>query len=522
MRIIEITSLLFEKYIAEKLPTKDQEAGDKKEKPQGVEITTWIGPNANTWDPAQAQLFRKMEKLGYSKEKIFSQTGTIRMNNGKLAQEINDKDQTWNPEYLNDNGGLNMYVYNNDSFGDLKGAVKLGDLLDHPGLFNAYPQLKDTPVILDKSGLIGGGSYNYNTGLIKLNVGDGNGNAIGLNKGAMGDILDTLTHEIGHAIQHGPEVNHFSKGGNPASSQIQKIGKNIERTWSEIADKEYDIGDLGYYSLDGEGEAENANNRKEYTDKERAESYPSFNTFSEVITIQGNEIPQHIKDKLPPGYKSVITKVERTKRNPTGTYISFPNPDYKRIETKIINDYIKANPIPSYDNNIDPYQDKINKLLGIDTNAIPDDPAPIPAPPEPIPEPTPTPAPAPAPKPTLAPKPTPKIKKPTNPGDRAGINKPKVNPNPNPGIDATTPIQQPAKLPPSGNANIKTPSIQTPPVDRNNPFQMYPDNTQSSTTKPGGHGKNSISTHPEKPPKVNKQPPKVKKQPPGKQANERK
>jgi len=506
MKIIEITSLLFEKYIAEKLPNKDQEAGNKKEKPEGVEIATWIGPNANTWDPAQAQLFRKMEKLGYSKEEIFSQTGTIRMNNGKLAQEISDKDQTWNPEYLNDNGGLNMYVHNKERGSDLKGAVKLGDLLDHPELFNAYPQLKDTTVVLDKSGLIGTGSYNYNLDQIILNVGDGHGNAIGLNKGAMDDILDTLTHEYNHTIQYGPEVKHFSKGGSPSAGEMQTIGKNIQKTWPKLAN--YNEGDLGYYSLDGEGEAENATGRKDYTDKERDESYPSFNPFSEIITIQGTEIPQHIKDKLPPGYKSVITDISAGGKhwtNPTGTYISFPNPDYNRTEKKIIDDLIAGDdylgPL------VDPYTDNILKGLGVDSDDMKNNAEPLPPTPEPIPEPAPTPAPIPAPTPKPTPKPTPTIKKPTNPGDKAGINKPKVN-NPNPGIDATTPIQQPAKLPPSGNANIKTPSIQTPPVDRDNPFQMYPDNPQGSTTKPGGHGKKSISTHPEKPPKVNKQPPK--------------
>lgn len=505
MKIIEITSLLFEKYIAEKLPTNDQEAGNKKEKPEGVEIATWIGPNANTWDSAQAQLFRKMEKLGYSKEEIFSQTRTIRMNNGKLAQEIGDKDQTWNPEYLNDNGGLDMYVHNNERGSDLKGAVKLGDLLDHPGLFNAYPQLKDTTVILDKSGLIGSGSYNYNHNQIILNVGDGYGNAIRLNKGAMGKILDTLTHEYQHTIQYGPEVKHFSKGGSATHGEMQTIGKNIQKTWPNLANS--DEGELGYYSLDGEGEAENTSDRKDYTDKERAESHPSFNPFSEIITIQGTEIPQHIKDKLPPGYEYVITNIPGGKHwiNPTGTYISFPNPDYNRIEKKMIDDYMKAadddlGPL------VDPYTDNILKRLGVDPDDMKNNAEPLPPLPEPIPEPAPTPAPIPTPKPTPAPIPTPTIKKPTNPGDKAGINKPKVN-NPNPGIDATTPIQQPAKLPPSGNANIKTPSIQTPPVDRDNPFQMYPDNPQSSTTKPGGHGKNSISTHPEKLPKVNKQSP---------------
>lgn len=513
MKINEITSLLFEKYIAEKLPTKDQEAGNqqKKKKPEGVQIATWIGPNANTWDPAQAQLFRKMEKLGYSKEEMFSQTGTIRMNNGKLAQEINDKDQTFNPEYLNDNGALDMYVHDNERGSDLKGAVKLGDLLDHPELFKAYPQLKDTTVILDKSGMIGGGYYNYNLDQIIINVGDGFGNAIRLNQGAMAKILDTLTHEYQHTIQYGPEVNHFSKGGNASAGEMQTIGKNIQKTWPNLANS--DEGELGYYSLDGEGEAENATDRQGYTDKERAESYPAFNPFSEIITIQGNEIPQHIKDKLPPDYKFVITKGDKHWVNPTGTYISFPNPDYNRIETKIIDDYMKAanddlGPL------VDPYTDDILKRLGVDPDDMKNNAEPLPPLPEPIPEPAPAPKPepVPAPKPTPAPAPkptptpTPTIKKPTNPGDKAGINKPKVNPNPNPGIDATTPIQQPAKLPPSGNANIKTPSIQTPPVDRDNPFQMYPDNPQGSTTKPGGHGKNSISTHPEKPPKVNKQP----------------
>ncbi|WP_370091185.1 hypothetical protein [Winogradskyella sp.] len=509
MKIIEITSLLFEKYIAEKLPTKDQEAGKtaKKEQPEGVKIATWIGPNSNTWDPAQAEKYRKMEKLGYSKEEMFTHTGTIRMNNGNLAQELGDQNQKFNTNFLNDDGMLDPNKLGSGTF-------KLDELLDHPELFDAYPKLKTVTVKLDKTETIGGGYYNPLVNEIVIYAGDGEDNYIPINQAVQDKWLDTLTHEYQHVIQEFPEKYYFSTGGTPDSKVMQDIGNNILDTWPEEHNKrwldskdedtrQYELGKIGYWSLDGEASAENASWRKDYDDEERSDpkNYPSFFPLSKFISIEGDEIPQHIKDKLPQDVKYVVTK--------TGwkTYITFPNPDYKRLEDKIVTDY------RNNEYGTDGDKDAALSHLGYDIDTT-IEPKPIPKPPEITPEPEQQPEPIQQPEPKPAPKATP-IPKPTNPGDRAGLNKPKVNPNPNPGIDATTPIQQPAKLPPSGNANIKTPSVQTPPVDKKNPFQMYPDNPQSSTTKPGGHGKGFISTHPEKPPKVNKQSP-------GKQANERK
>ena len=89
----------------------------------------------------------------------------------------------------------------NDEIGRLKrrlenGSVPLNQVLDHPALFRAYPELKETRVqIRETDGGVEGG---YNPA----------DNTITISKSAR-DNLSTLLHEAQHAIQ---EIEGFTRG----------------------------------------------------------------------------------------------------------------------------------------------------------------------------------------------------------------------------------------------------------------------------------------------------------------------
>jgi hypothetical protein len=80
-------------------------------------------------------------------------------------------------------------------------APKLGEVLDHKALYDAYPQLKDITVHSTSLGDMlanVNGWYNHESG------------AIGLTPGPPEAVRSTLLHEIQHAVQH---IEGFPRGG---------------------------------------------------------------------------------------------------------------------------------------------------------------------------------------------------------------------------------------------------------------------------------------------------------------------
>src|SRR6267154_1914574 len=86
---------------------------------------------------------------------------------------------------------------------------KLSNILDHPELYAAYPQLKDIKVIRDSGYSATGAQYERGSG-----VGGLTGAQIRMGTKAAED-KGTLMHEIQHAIQG---YEGFAKGGAPSKS----------------------------------------------------------------------------------------------------------------------------------------------------------------------------------------------------------------------------------------------------------------------------------------------------------------
>lgn len=98
--------------------------------------------------------------------------------------------------------------------------VPLEKVLDHPALFEAYPHLRDLNVgVEDNPNFYG--SYSPDQKLIKLRL-----TPITTDAKTAGSYTpqSTLMHEIQHSIQ---EHEGFSRGGNPAESEVRQAGSDI-------------------------------------------------------------------------------------------------------------------------------------------------------------------------------------------------------------------------------------------------------------------------------------------------------
>lgn len=142
---------------------------------------TFGGKKALTLDGTALRTAEEMEAAGKQPREIWKATGLYRAKDKKWRFEINDEAARWmsNPLRLK-RGTL-----------DNRNAVRLGDVLDHKELFAAYPDLRQTTVvvtsrILDKDAA---GVYDDAADEVLLRPTDRD------------SMLRVLLHELQHAIQ---------------------------------------------------------------------------------------------------------------------------------------------------------------------------------------------------------------------------------------------------------------------------------------------------------------------------------
>lgn len=121
--------------IMERLPKNDDEEvkgkGDKYKSSHPFiddKVAVFHGPNSASWNPEMVDLARKLEKRGQDRQSIWKATGVFRNSNGDWRMEISD---------------YGMQIKTIPKVGQ---TLKLGDVIDHPELFKAYPRLKNMPV----------------------------------------------------------------------------------------------------------------------------------------------------------------------------------------------------------------------------------------------------------------------------------------------------------------------------------------------------------------------------------------
>jgi len=150
----------------------------------------FAGPKAATADLNSLNIAREMMNQGKAAEDVFNKTGWFE-----------GKDNMWRHEISDANSSLNLAPLREPSKSSyLLTSAKLGDVLDHPDLYEAYPWLKNTDVILDPE-TTANAYYNTREGTIGINP----------NLSDKDAHLSVL-HEVMHAIQ---ENEGYGRGYSP-------------------------------------------------------------------------------------------------------------------------------------------------------------------------------------------------------------------------------------------------------------------------------------------------------------------
>lgn len=237
----------------------------------------------------------EMERGKKDAKAIKLATGWERGADGKWRYEMPDakiKD-------MKDIGGGNIVKRFDDDM--LWNDGKLTNVIDAPGLFEAYPQLKNVRIDTDAimNDMPSNGDYNAKTNTITIHADE------------LKYMNSILNHEIQHAIQH---IEGFARGGSPrlirgeVKKKFNEVTKQIRQLRAEGKEDEakalveknrglynaYQKNDdyNSYKSLAGEVEARNVQSRMGMTDEERknslAEETEDVNR-DEQIVMNGND-----------------------------------------------------------------------------------------------------------------------------------------------------------------------------------------------------------------------------------------
>lgn len=184
------------------------------------------GLKAETADKSALEKAMELEKDGTDSEKIRKETGWFKGYDGKWRFEIDNSELEFKTDIeknraaaialvkmkvksaeleekiINDTATKaeeNEYYNLDEKMIEYRKGVKLSDVINHPKLFEAYPQLKNVDVYYEIS-LVNRGAYSSNGNVIMLNP-----------MHTIDEQKEAIIHEIQHAIQG---IENFANGSN--------------------------------------------------------------------------------------------------------------------------------------------------------------------------------------------------------------------------------------------------------------------------------------------------------------------
>ena len=183
----------------------------------------FAGLKSNTADLGAHETAQAMETAGKSPEEILKATGWFK-----------NPDEGWRYEISDANARMKLpmsEMLESKLFGPTKGNYKLSDVLEHPELYKAYPDVAEVPFTVRE------GFMDYRKGL----QGWRGDNGIGLTPYVQ-DPLGTLLHEAQHEIQ-GKE--NWAQGGNantvmeaiPHDTKLEMAKETIGKLSDKLASK---------------------------------------------------------------------------------------------------------------------------------------------------------------------------------------------------------------------------------------------------------------------------------------------
>lgn len=217
-------------------------------------LGSFAGVTSKTLDKTKLYQANEMELNKHSADAIWQETGFFKGADNRWKYEIPDEaakinDKGFNKTELESNpsaGGEKDTLYSvkppkKDFFGKTYDHTLLPDVLDHPELYKAYPELKNVKVVPIEAGRDATGSVNFADNAIKLK-----------DELHPSYVRSVILHEVQHLIQN---KEGFAGGGNRA----QFLGEN----------KDWDIATEKYKRLMGEVESRNVQSRMDFNEARR-------------------------------------------------------------------------------------------------------------------------------------------------------------------------------------------------------------------------------------------------------------
>ena len=244
------------------------------------------GLKAETADKSALEKAMELEKDGTDSEKIRKETGWFKGYDGKWRFEIDNSELEFKTDIEKNRAAAielakmkvksaeleekivnntatkaeeNEYYNLDEKMIEYRKGVKLSDVINHPKLFEAYPQLKNVDVY-------------YEISSVNRGVYSSNGNVIMLNPmHTIDEQKEAIIHEIQHAIQG---IENFANGSN--LEYWKNLGYSDEEAMAM------------YYNTAGEREARDVSARRDYNEEQRKNIRPDIDRKDVVFANSGD------------------------------------------------------------------------------------------------------------------------------------------------------------------------------------------------------------------------------------------
>ena len=271
------------------------------------------GLKAETADKSALEKAMELEKDGTDSEKIRKETGWFKGYDGKWRFEIDNSELEFKTDIeknraaaielakmkvksaeleekiVNDTATKaeeNEYYNLDEKMIEYRKGVKLSDVINHPKLFEAYPQLKNVDVY-------------YEISSVNRGVYSSNGNVIMLNPmQTIDEQKEAIIHEIQHAIQG---IENFANGSN--LEYWKNLGYSDEEAMAM------------YYNTAGEREARDASARRDYNAEQRKNIRPDIDRKDVVFANSGDAGYSADENIMQDDFENKVDQIENNTYN---------------------------------------------------------------------------------------------------------------------------------------------------------------------------------------------------------------
>ena len=271
------------------------------------------GLKAETADKSALEKAMELEKDGTDSEKIRKETGWFKGYDGKWRFEIDNSELEFKTDIeknraaaielakmkvksaeleekiVNDTATKaeeNEYYNLDEKMIEYRKGVKLSDVINHPKLFEAYPQLKNVDVY-------------YEISSVNRGVYSSNGNVIMLNPmHTIDEQKEAIIHEIQHAIQG---IENFANGSN--LEYWKNLGYSDEEAMAM------------YYNTAGEREARDVSARRDYNAEQRKNIRPDIDRKDVVFANSGDAGYSSDENIMQDDFENKVDQIENNTYN---------------------------------------------------------------------------------------------------------------------------------------------------------------------------------------------------------------